>query len=181
MPTLTSTYLLPAILLNPAFILHLINTFISHMVPPPPSISHTPHPFMESIGPVRSAAPYLDMHSDEQLCWSYTAVMVVVQILAFGRVSETRVRRKRVKADKIERERLRKEKMESFKVEGKTVGMKGNGHTNGSLDGSCDATAEKALNGNTNGGLKVDKMDKRKLETDSEESLTETSEEEMIV
>ncbi|KAH7354920.1 hypothetical protein BKA65DRAFT_231006 [Rhexocercosporidium sp. MPI-PUGE-AT-0058] len=183
MPTLSTTYLLPAILLNPAFVLHLFNTFISHMMPPPPSVSHSPHPFMESIGPVRNAPPYLDMHADEQLCWGYTAVMVLVQVLAFGRVSDNRVRRKSAKAAKLERERIRKEKLEKTVEERKIAALKINGHVNGTLDGTCDVPAEQKLsNGVANGGpTKEDSSnERRKDSSDSDETLTETSEEEMI-
>lgn len=100
MPSLSSTYLVPAILLNPAFILHLINTFISHVIPPVPTVSVSPHPFMESLGPVPASKPYMDMHADDQLCWSYTAIMVFIQLLVFGRVQDNRVRRKSARAAK---------------------------------------------------------------------------------
>ncbi|KAH6723294.1 hypothetical protein BKA61DRAFT_565936 [Leptodontidium sp. MPI-SDFR-AT-0119] len=181
MPTLSTTYLLPAILLNPAFVLHLFNTFISHIVPPPPSVSHSPHPFMESIGPVRNAPPYLDMHADDQLCWGYTAVMVLVQVLAFGRVNDNRVRRKSAKAAKLERERIRKEKLEKAIEDRKAASLKINGHVNGTLDGTCDVPAEqKLLNGVANGGMTKDLSDERRKDSDSDETLTETSEEEMI-
>ncbi|KAG4433564.1 hypothetical protein IFR05_010960 [Cadophora sp. M221] len=182
MPTLSTTYLLPAILLNPAFVLHLFNTFISHIVPPPPSVSHSPHPFMESIGPVRNAPPYLDMHADDQLCWGYTAVMVLVQVLAFGRVNDNRVRRKSAKAAKLERDRIRKEKLEKVIEDRKAAAMKVNGHMNGTLGGTLDVLAEQKLsNGVANGGMtKIYSSDERRKDSDSDETLTETSEEEMI-
>ncbi|KAL2070597.1 hypothetical protein VTL71DRAFT_13623 [Oculimacula yallundae] len=182
MPTLSTTYLIPAILLNPAFVLHLLNTFISHMIPPPPSVSHSPHPFMESIGPIRNAPPYLDMHADEQLCWGYTVVMVLVQVFAFGRVNDNRVLRKSAKAAKLEREKLRKEKLEKTVVDRKPAALKANGHVNGTLDGTCDVPAEqKSVNGAANGGIKKqDSSDERRKESDSDET-TETSEEEMIL
>ncbi|CZS89232.1 uncharacterized protein RAG0_00638 [Rhynchosporium agropyri] len=178
MPTLSTTYLIPAILLNPPFVLHLFNTFISHMMPPPPSISHSPHSFMESIGPIRNAPPYLDMHADEQLCWGYTVVMVLVQVLAFDRVNDNRVRRKSAKAAKLERERIRKEKLAILKAEVRIpAALKVNGHGNGNLDGTCETpTQQNYSNGATNGGLaKEDSSDER-----SDEAMTETSEEEMI-
>ncbi|KAG4411063.1 hypothetical protein IFR04_015807 [Cadophora malorum] len=182
MPTLTTTYLLPAILLNPAFVLHLFNTFVSHMMPPPPSVSHSPHPFMESLGPVRNASPYLDMHADDQLCWGYTVVMVLVQVLAFGRVSDNRVQRKSAKAAKLERERIRKEKLEKAVELRKTAIPQINGHVNGTLDGTCDVPAEQKLsNGVANGGTKDEiSTDERRKDSDSDETMTETSEEEMI-
>ncbi|KAK0119857.1 hypothetical protein ONS95_011287 [Cadophora gregata] len=182
MPTLTTTYLLPAILLNPAFVLHLFNTFVSHMMPPPPSVSLSPHPFMESLGPVRNAPPYLDMHADDQLCWGYTVVMVLVQVLAFGRVSDNRVQRKSAKAAKLEREKIRKEKLEKAAEVRKPAVSKANGHLNGILVGTCDVPAEqKLLNGVANGGPQPQtSTDERRKEFDSDETMTETSEEEMI-
>ncbi len=138
---------------------------------------------MESIGPVRNAAPYLDVHADDQLCWSYTAVMVVVQILAFGRVNDNRVRRKSAKAAKLERERIRKEKLDKIEEDRKTIASKVNRHVNGGLDGTCDPPTEQKLsNGAANGIISKEDQDadERKKESDSDESLTETSEEEMI-
>lgn len=178
MPTITSTYLIPAILLNPAFVLHLINTFISHIVPPPPSISHSPRPFIESIGPVRNAAPYLDMHADDQLCWGYTAVMVVVQVLAFGRVNENRVRRKSARAAEVERERLGAQEVGGDR--------KRNGHANGGVDGACDLAAapKPELHGAADSDVESEALVSEELTSDSEsgesiDSRTETSEEEL--
>jgi len=131
MPALSTTYLIPAILLNPAFILHLINTFASHLLPPsPPVASHSPHPFMESIGPVPGSTPYWDVHADDALCWRYTAIMVLVQVFAFGRVSDNRVARRERKAAAKERRRLESEALiqtdeetvESEKLEAKLGG-----------------------------------------------------------
>lgn len=91
---LSTTYLLPAIFLNPPMVLHLINTFMSHLQPLPSTISTSPHPRLQLLGPVPGAPLYLDMHADQQLCWRYTAVMVVVQLLAIGRVKDNRGRRR---------------------------------------------------------------------------------------
>jgi hypothetical protein len=93
-PLLSTTYLLPAIFLNPALVLHLINTFMSHLQPQPSGASGSPHPRLQALGPVPGSTPYLDMHADEQLCWRYTAVMVVVQLLAIGSVKDNRGRRR---------------------------------------------------------------------------------------
>ncbi|KAF4632214.1 hypothetical protein G7Y89_g5917 [Cudoniella acicularis] len=171
MPSFSSTYLLPAIILNPAFILHLINTFVSHWVPPPPTVSHSPHPFMESLGPVPGSILYLDMHADEQLCWGYTVVMVIIQVLAFGRVSDNRVRRKSAKAAKIEREKIRREKLEKLQAERMHIASQTNGHAD-ALDGLRDLPQK---NGNINGavnGLQTPngKLD-AKLVPESEETL----------
>ncbi|CAL3967168.1 hypothetical protein PZA11_003560 [Diplocarpon coronariae] len=179
MPTITANYLLPAILLNPAFVLHLINTFISHVMPPPSAASLSPHQFMESIGPRRNATPFLDMHADDQLCWSYTAVMVVVQILAFGRVNDNRVRGKSAQAARLERERTRNEKLEE---EMQPVAPEENGYSS-ELDGAFDpAPGQKLSNGAANGKVSTaERMaDERNAGSESGDYLTETSEEEMI-
>ncbi|EKD18279.1 hypothetical protein MBM_03272 [Drepanopeziza brunnea f. sp. 'multigermtubi' MB_m1] len=184
MPTITSNYILPAIFLNPAVILHLINTFLSHIIPPPPSISHSPHPFFESLGPLRNAAVQLDMHADDQLCWSYTALMVLVQILAFGRVNDNRVRRNVAKAAILERERIRKEKTDEDR---KTAALKGPGLASGGLDGTCDVSTEPKpkVNGAAEAGAKREAPTAQHRKSDSESgtsggNLSETSEEEQI-
>ena len=108
--------------------------------------------------------------------------MVLVQVLAFGRVNDNRVRRKSAKAAKLERERIRKEKLEKMVEERKIAALSGNGHVNGILGGTCDVPAERKLsNGVANGGLmNGDSSDDRRKDSDSDETLTETSEEEMI-
>ncbi|EPE25953.1 hypothetical protein GLAREA_01865 [Glarea lozoyensis ATCC 20868] len=117
MPSISSTYLIPAIILNPAFILHLINTFVSYYIPSPPTASRSPHPTFEKLGPLPGSTPYMDMHADDQLCWSYTILMVIVQVLAFGKVSDNRTARKTAKLAKIEREKVRRENSERGRVE----------------------------------------------------------------
>ena len=111
--------------------------------------------------------------------------MVCVQIFAFGKVQDNRVRKKSAKAAKIEKEKLafleeerRKQipKLQRVELDGvcelhkewDTNGSiaNGNGHANGST---------KSMNG------KIKKNGSEKGEPDSEESLTETSEEEMFI
>jgi hypothetical protein len=188
MPSLSSTYLLPAILLNPAFVLHLINTFISHWLPPPPTVSVSPHPFMENLGPLPGTKLFMDIHADEKLCWSYTAVMVFVQVLAFGHVQDNRVRRKSAKAAKIEREKARKEKlaaMEQERRERERGEQKSNGYVGG-MDGMYDLLEEwdgrNMVNGNgrANGVAKSKIMEnglghKKVGSTESESSLGDES------
>ncbi|TAQ84301.1 hypothetical protein B7494_g7377 [Chlorociboria aeruginascens] len=175
MPTLSTNYLLPAILLNPAFILHLFNTFVSHLIPPPPTISHSPHPFMESLGPLPGAKSCFDVHADDNLCWRYTMVMVCLQVLAFGRVSDNRMRRKRAKAERLERERIAGEKTSTI---GKTWA--------GPQVSSESASNHEFVNENgfLNAELKAEVEHREDIKdngVESEESLTETSEEEMII
>jgi hypothetical protein len=184
MPTLSASYLLPAILLNPAFILHLINTYASHVMPPPTVMSHSPHPIMESLGPLPGSTPYLDMHADDRLCWRYTFLMVFVQLLSFIRVSDNRGRRKSAReAAKLERERLRKDKAEQMANMRIHVVSKASGI--GYMDGACDFPEDPYPNGTghgeENGVVRIGRLDEQRIESSSEESLTETSEEEMII
>ena len=183
--SLSSSYLIPAILLNPAFVLHLINTFVSHMVPPPHIVSTSPHPVFETLGPLPGSKPYLDMHADDQLCWGYTAVMVFVQVLAFGRVQDNRVQRKTAKAAKLERERVRKEKLQLLESERKLADKttNGNGHDCATcMDGVWELLEEDQKHAlKMNGGKEPVGSTKSASipETESDTSLTETSEEDL--
>ncbi|ATZ55411.1 hypothetical protein BCIN_12g00100 [Botrytis cinerea B05.10] len=168
MTFLSTTYLIPGILLNPAFVLHLINTFISHLVPPPSTMSASPHPIFESLGPLPGSQWALDMHEDDALCWRYTAVMVVIQMWIFGRVSGNRISMKDAKAVRIERERARRERSAIIEAESTSAKLsKG-------LDGICEAE---------NGRLgKADLLGPHdELLEASDGNTTETSEEEIIV
>lgn len=108
-------------------------------------------------------------------------------MLAFGRVSDNRVAKKSAKAAKIEKERLRQEKREEARLQSLTNNV--NGHTTEPLKALNGDVAK--VNGKPNGAAKgthktsesINYFDDAKLETESESgsSLTETSEEEMIV
>ena len=95
---------------------------------------------MESLGPVPGTTPYLDVHADDAACWRYTAVMVLVQVLAFGRVSDNRTRRRTRRAAKAEREKNRHEQTEC--VEEPIDRKSGRIVTNGGLDGAADSIDE---------------------------------------
>jgi len=109
--------------------------------------------------------------------------MVIVQLLAFGRVQDNRVQRKSAKAAKLERENLRKEKLEKTEEDKKYLVMNGNGHVvgmNGTVDfpdGYMDGAAESTPKAE----IEYEATKENKDESTSEGSLTETSEEEMIV
>jgi hypothetical protein len=107
----TSNYLVPAIVLNPILMLHGINTFASHFIPSAmaaPAIM-SPNKWALPLGPPTTIDPYLDMHANDLLCWSYTMIMVILNILAFGRINDNRERRSAAKAAaKAECERLRR-------------------------------------------------------------------------
>jgi hypothetical protein len=180
MPGISTTYLLPAIVLNPALILHIINTIFSHFIPPPPTISFSPHATMERLGPLPGSPPYLDMHTNDQLCWSYTAIMVVAQVFAFGKVSDNRIARKAMREKK---ERLRKEQLESLMLDERLV--KANGYHGSGTDGAMELPIHEhdvaKSNGNINGQAVNGSASIRKCQSDVDESMTETSEEEMMI
>jgi len=121
----------------------------------------------------------MDMHDDDQLCWKYTAVMVVVQLFAFGRVSEKRGQRKARKAARLEKERL-KEKSEKSEKDLWQI-MSQEERTMKSWDGTCEFQENGALKLASENEHADDKAAKggNKFETDSGASTTETSEEEM--
>lgn len=168
MTFLSTTYLLPGILLNPAFVLHLMNTFISHLLPPPPAISTSPHPVFESLGPLPGSQWAFDVHEDDALCWRYTAFMVILQMWVFGRVSGNRISMKDAKAVRMERERVRRERSDGSEVE----------RTSAKSINGLDGTYEMVGNGRTG---KVELGRNNELTEVSDGSTTEASEEEIIV
>ncbi|CZR63503.1 uncharacterized protein PAC_13400 [Phialocephala subalpina] len=184
MPIFSSNYLLPAILLNPAFVLHLINTFVSHIFPPTTTVTHSPHPIMESLGPLPGSTLYFDVHADDRLCWGYTGVMVVLQMLAIGRVQDNRDRRREAKAAaRLERERGKKEKLDKLAIERKALGL--DGAKDSDPAGISGDGQEHPLTGLTHRGedelVEESDLEERKSGLESDTSVTETSEEEMFV
>jgi hypothetical protein len=85
-PSCSTNYLLPAIFLNPAVVLHVINTAVSHLQGVSCARSFSSNPFIESLGPVPGSTLYLDMHANDRLCWKYTALMVLVQLLVMWKM-----------------------------------------------------------------------------------------------
>jgi hypothetical protein len=129
-------------------------------------MSVSPHPIFESLGPLPGTELAFDMHEDEALCWRYTFVMVVVQLLAFGRVSNNRVRRSHARASRGGKDKLRKEKTSEMTAAEPLLVKTVNG-----FDGTTDPA-----------GCNNDMGDCRHGElTEPEESMAETSEEEIIV
>lgn len=122
----------------------------------------------------------MNMHDDDQLCWKYTAVMVVVQLFAFGRVSEKRGQRKARKAARLEKERLKKEKSEKAEKDLQQIISQAECSAKG-WDGTCEFPLNGALKLASGNGHANDKLKNagKKLEMESEASMTETSEEEM--
>lgn len=139
---------------------------------------------MESLGPLPGTKIAVDVHANDQLCWSYTAIMVLIQCLAFGRVQGNRVQRRSARAARSERERLRKEK-QSEEVLNLVSQLKMNGldKAGAGTGAGSDTELEPDINGNTNRRPLSDitRQHSRTVPVlDSEESMTETSEEEMI-
>lgn len=176
MPTsFTSSYLLPAIVLNPLVLLHGLNTFASHFIPSAISTaaSHSPHKWIEFLGPPGNQDPHLDMHANNQLCWRYTILMVFLQVLAYGKVSGNRETRRNIRAArKAERDLAR------MATEKQDPALTTQAHRARQLD----VSNEIAMNGNAklengvclpNGTIRAG--------SDSDEGTTDTSEEETIV
>ncbi|KAI9868813.1 MAG: hypothetical protein M1813_004664 [Trichoglossum hirsutum] len=89
MQSLTTSYLLPALLLNPVLILHTLNSLLCRLLP---SFADQPLPTWSdptTWGP-HGTPPYLDVHSSDNLCWFYTICMVFLQLFAFERISTRR-------------------------------------------------------------------------------------------
>jgi len=115
--------------------------------------------------------------------------MVFLQLLAFGKVSDNRVRRKSDKAKKLERERIRREKLTRLEEKRR---LHDSGKFVGGLDGVCEmleewTPANKCANGNghvdthANGTVKLDGEILTATDSEATESTTETSEEEMFL
>ncbi|KAL8812653.1 MAG: hypothetical protein Q9223_007238 [Gallowayella weberi] len=99
---LSTSYLLPAIFLNPVLFLHGLNTILSRIIPPILDQGPIQPPPYSTFGP-SAKYPHLDVHASDNLCWSYTVVMICAQLMAFGRVQRLRAEGK--EARRIKRER----------------------------------------------------------------------------
>jgi hypothetical protein len=98
-PTATTLYhlILPTIFLNPVLFLHSLNTILTKLLPT--LNGHEGN----------TAQPHLDIHASESLCWSYTALIVWAQMLAFLRFDRLREERERARQKKGARHRPQKE------------------------------------------------------------------------
>ncbi|MCJ1228015.1 hypothetical protein MMC12_004674 [Toensbergia leucococca] len=105
-PSMTTSYLLPAIFFNPVLFLHTLNTILSRILPPIVAPSGIQPPPYSDLGP-SAQHPHIDVHASENLCWIYTALMVCMQIVVFGKVVRCREER---------REKNRKEKFGLAKI-----------------------------------------------------------------
>ncbi|KAI9879844.1 MAG: hypothetical protein M1830_006867 [Pleopsidium flavum] len=175
MPTnLTTTYLLPAILLNPVLFLHSINTILSRLLPPVLAATTPQPPPHSRLGP-SATSPHLDMHVSDNLCWSYTVFMVLAQLVAFGQVSQKR----QTVRDRKEAVKLRKEEMEDAKK-----GREMNGGTES--NGVVKSNGGLKLNGTADmNWIKCTEQADGMIESDRDETdgtdETEGTEEEMML
>ncbi|KAL8888643.1 MAG: hypothetical protein Q9215_003952 [Flavoplaca cf. flavocitrina] len=107
-PALSTSYLLPAIFLNPVLFLHGLNTILSRIISPILEVSMPVQPPPYSTFGPSANHPHLDVHASDNLCWSYTVVMICAQLMAFGRVHRLREegkeerRLKKARADAVQ-------------------------------------------------------------------------------
>ena len=88
-PAISKSYLVPAVFLNPVMFLLVLNTILSRVLPPVTVDAAEQPPPYSTFGP-SAQHPHLNIHTSEKLCWSYTFLIVCVQLAAFGKVSECR-------------------------------------------------------------------------------------------
>lgn len=91
-PSLSTSYIVPAIFLNPVLFLHGLNTFLSRTLPPIAVAGPVQRPAHSALGPA-AIQPHVDVQSSENLCWGYTVVMICAQLVVYRRVSQRRAER----------------------------------------------------------------------------------------
>lgn len=171
-PSLSTSYILPAILLNPVLFLHSLNTILSRLLPPIVVASPTQPPPYSKLGPSANH-PHLDIHASETLCWCYTVLIMIVQMIAFGRISDLREKRresKRTKETRIIPIR------QSTSQEGKQI----NGHAKYPNDVSASPNGREA-HGNGNIEPQLHDTDCPSTETDSESVETDRTTDSEII
>lgn len=129
LPALSTSYVLPAIFLNPVLFLMSLNTLLSRILPPIAVDSVKQPPPYSTFG-LSAEYPHLNIHASEKLCWSYTFLIVCVQLAAFGRVSECREKSK--KEARMGGKRIQA-KAGARKENGKHVYISGNDHAIGAV------------------------------------------------
>ena len=85
-PSISTCYIIPAILLNPVIFLHGMNTILSRILPPVVAASPIQPPAYSAFGPA-ALHQHVDVQSSENLCWTYTIFMICAQLLAYNNVS----------------------------------------------------------------------------------------------
>lgn len=129
-PSISKSYIVPAIFLNPVLLLMSINTILSRCLPPIITDAAKQPPPYFTFGP-SAQHPHLNVHASEKLCWSYTFVIVCVQLAAFGRVRECR-EAGQVKARP--KENCTQAKAGARKKVRNTVCMNGYSHADGAVE-----------------------------------------------
>lgn len=112
-PSLTTSYIIPAIFLNPVIFLHCLNTVFSRTLPPIAVAGPVQRSPYTMYGPA-AVRQHVDVQSSENLCWGYTIIMIFAQLLAYGQISQRRV----------ERRESREQRDETVKVDA-TQGLNG--------------------------------------------------------
>ena len=137
--TLSRSYVLPAILFNPILFLHSLNAILSRILTPViiPNVAVQPAPYTAK-GP-SAQHPHLDVHASDRLCWSYTIVMVGVQLVAFSRVQRRREERK---------ERVRRKKEGDMSNVSQEIGW--------GMDGGSDGAYQKSAGPASPNGRSLD-------------------------
>lgn len=138
-PSISKSYIVPALFLNPVLFLMSLNTILSRCLPPIiVDAAKQPQPY-STFGP-SAQHPHLDVHASEKLCWSYTFLIVCAQLAAFGRVSGCREAGK-------EKARMKKEraqaKVRARQENEKAVYMNGNGHANRTIEHASETPNHK--------------------------------------
>ena len=100
-PSLSTSYIIPAIILNPVLFLHGLNTIFSRTLPPIAVVGPIQRSPYTMYGPA-AVRQHVDVQSSENLCWGYTVIMIVEQLLAYGQVNQRRVERRESRGQRDE-------------------------------------------------------------------------------
>ena len=171
-PSISKSYIVPAIFLNPVLFLMSLNTILSRFLPPIIVDAAKQPPPYSAFGP-SAQHPHLNIHSSEKLCWSYTFLIVCAQLLAFERVSGCREAGKRKARTKGE---LAEAKPGDCKENGEPLCMNGNGYAKGAVKrGSEILKLEPQENGSPTPDTELWHLEA------SDEDSTKTSDSEIIL
>ena len=134
--SISTCYVLPAIFLNPVIFLHGVNTILSRILPPVAAASPIQPPAYSTFGPA-ALHQHVDVQSSENLCWTYTILMICVQLLAYNNVS---LRREEHRESRSKNEELAQIELHSS-LNGNTSsrlaeGTKSSKHTRNIVDGT---------------------------------------------
>jgi hypothetical protein len=75
-------FLIPSIILNPVLFLHSVNAVLTYLLP-----------CLEDYDRSTYVQPHLDLHKDEHLCWVYTMLILLAQLIAFQRYDRSKEER----------------------------------------------------------------------------------------